>query len=255
MLVAERRSRIVDELHGARVVSTDELARSLNVSGETIRRDLTELERQGLLTRVYGGAAAVRSGPGEEEAPFVDRAVSNSDAKDRIGRAAASLVRPGQMIMIDVGTTAARVARALPKGLTATVVTCSLLAATELAGHPNLDVLVCGGRLRRGDLALSNSIAEAFFSDVHPDIAFLGSGGVDGRTGLTDYHLDEVMVRRTVLANAAASYALADATKFGRVARHRVSGFEALTGLITDEDPPASLRSSLATADCRVVIG
>src|ERR1700750_2087974 len=89
------------------------------------------------------------------------RAASGSEAKDLIGRAAAGLVRPGQLIVIDVGTTAAP-GGALPRDL---VATCSLLAAIELAERPNLEVLVCGGRLRGGDLALSNAMAQAFFAD------------------------------------------------------------------------------------------
>jgi len=81
------------------------------------------------------------------------------------------------LIVIDVGTTAARVARALPMDLVATVATCFAARAIELAERPNLEILVCGGRLSGGDLALSNTMAQAFFADLNPDIAFLGSGG------------------------------------------------------------------------------
>jgi len=236
VLPAERRARILDSLRGTRVVSTEDLAQSLSVSGETIRRDLAGLERQGLLARVHGGAA-LGSVPAGEEASFAERAASGSEAKERIGRAAAALVEPGQLIVIDVGTTAARVARALPMDLVATVATCSLLAAIELAERPNLEILVCGGRLRGGDLALSNTAAQAFFADLNPDIAFLGSGGVDAR-GVTDFHFDEAMVRKTIVKNAAASYVLADSTKFDRLARHRVAGWDTLAGLITDQRWP-----------------
>jgi len=251
VLPAERRARILDSLRGTRVVSTEDLAQSLSVSGETIRRDLAGLERQGLLARVHGGAA-LGSVPAGEEASFAERAASGSEAKERIGRAAAALVEPGQLIVIDVGTTAARVARALPMDLVATVATCSLLAAIELAERPNLEILVCGGRLRGGDLALSNTVAQAFFADLNPDIAFLGSGGVDAR-GVTDFHFDEAMVRKTIVKNAAASYILADSTKFDRLARHRVAGWDTLAGLITDQEPPTSIRSSISEAGGRIL--
>jgi DeoR family fructose operon transcriptional repressor len=251
VLPAERRARILDSLRGTRVVSTEDLAQSLSVSGETIRRDLAGLERQGLLARVHGGAA-LGSVPAGEEASFAERAASGSEAKERIGRAAAALVEPGQLIVIDVGTTAARVARALPMDLVATVATCSLLAAIELAERPNLEILVCGGRLRGGDLALSNTMAQAFFADLNPDIAFLGSGGVDAR-GVTDFHFDEAMVRKTIVKNAAASYVLADSTKFDRLARHRVAGWDTLAGLITDQDPPTSIRSSITEVGGRIL--
>ena len=252
MLPAERRARILDELRGTRVVSTEDLAQSLSVSGETIRRDLAGLERQGLLARVHGGAALARSLPAGEEASFAERAASGGEAKERIGRTAAALVEPGQLIVIDVGTTAARVARALPMDLVATVATCSLLAAIELAERPNLEILVCGGRLRGGDLALSNTAAQAFFADLNPDVAFLGSGGVDAR-GVTDFHFDEAMVRKTIVRNAAASYVLADSTKFDRLARHRVAAWDSLAGLITDQEPPTSIRSSITEAGGRIL--
>lgn len=255
MLVTERRARILEQLVGARAVGTEELARELGVSGETIRRDLAALEQQGRLSRVHGGAAAPLLQAAGEEASFAERASSGADAKSRIGRAAAALVRPNQLIVIDVGTTALQVARALPRDLTGTVATCSLLAATELADRPRLEVLVCGGRLRGGDLALAGAQAQAFFADLNPDIAFLGSGGVDARSGLTDYYLDEVAVRKTIIRNATASYVLADAAKLGRVAKHKVSDLRELAGLVTNGDPPDALAAAFADHGGHVVKG
>lgn len=254
MLAAERRARILEEIRGTRIVSTEDLSRVLGVSGETIRRDLSSLERQGQLARVHGGAAAPSVGAAGDEASFAERASSSADVKDRIGRTAAALVRPGQTIVVDVGTTALRVARALPMDLSATVATCSLLAATELADRPNLEVLVCGGRLRGGDLALSNTLAQAFFADLHPDIVFLGSGGVDAQAGLTDYHLDEAMARRSMIRNASASYILADSSKLGRVVKHRVADLGEVTGLITDVEPPADIWSEFNASGGQVLV-
>lgn len=223
MLPVERHSRIGEALRASRVVSTDELARRLGVSAETIRRDLVLLERRGILARVHGGATIALARAAGEEAPFTERTGTAPEAKRRIGQAAAALARPGQTIVIDVGTTAVDVTRALPPAFTGIVATCSLLVAAELAERSGVEVLVCGGRLRGGDLALSGPAAQAFFADLHPDIAFLGSGGVDAVAGLTDYYLDEIAVRRTILRNATRSYVLADSSKFGRIARHRVA--------------------------------
>jgi DeoR family fructose operon transcriptional repressor len=254
VLAAERRVRILEEVRGTRIVSTEDLSRALDVSGETIRRDLAGLEREGLLDRVHGGAAAPAARATGEEASYADRAASAQSAKERIGRAAAALVQSGQTVIIDVGTTALRVAHALPMDLTATVATCSLLVAAELADRPNLEVLVCGGRLRGGDLALSNTVAQAFFADLHPDVAFLGSGGVDTEAGLTDFYLDEAIVRRTMVRNAAAAYVLADSSKLGRVAKHRVVGLDELTGLITDEEPPPNVRSAFTASGGQILL-
>ncbi|WP_028921763.1 DeoR/GlpR family DNA-binding transcription regulator [Pseudonocardia acaciae] len=254
MLPAERHSRILDLLRSMRTVSTDDLVQRLDVSPETIRRDLAELERRGELRRVHGGAVEAKAATGEE-ASFGERLVTRTEAKVVIGRLAAGLVSPGQTVIIDVGTTALEVARALPADFHGTVATCSLLAATELVGRPGLTVLVSGGRLRGGDLALSNAHAVGFFADLHADVAFLGSGGLDAAHGLTDYHLDEVATRRTILANSQRAFVLADAAKHGRVAPHRVCGLDALAGLITDGPPDDELARALERAGAAVHAG
>ncbi|MGW0588560.1 DeoR/GlpR family DNA-binding transcription regulator [Streptosporangium sp. NPDC002607] len=245
VLPAERHARIGEALRISRVVSTDDLAHELGVSAETIRRDFVALERQGRLSRVHGGATITLGQAAGEEAPFAERTGTAADAKTRIGRAAAGLVHPGQTVVIDVGTTAVQVARALPLDFTGTVATCSLLVAAELSERPGIEVLVCGGRLRGGDLALSNSVAQAFFADLNPDVAFLGSGGVDAAAGLTDYYLDEIAVRKIVLRNATRSYVLADSSKFGLVARHRVAELGELGGLITEAEPPSGIQDAI----------
>jgi DeoR family transcriptional regulator, fructose operon transcriptional repressor len=252
MLAEERRIRVVRALDDAGTLSTDELARQLDVSPETIRRDLVQLEQQGVLRRVHGGATRAPGLRGEEPT-FLERAESAADAKRRIGLLAAGTVSPGQTLAFDVGTTSLAVARALPITFHGTVVTCSLLVASELAGRPGLEVLVTGGRVRGGDLAVSNAQAIAYLHDIHADVAFLGSGGISAEAGVTDFHLDEVATRRVLIVNSAASYLLADSTKFGRVAAHRVCGFEDLTGIISDEEPPPGLRRAIVDAGAQVI--
>ncbi|MFB9676071.1 DeoR/GlpR family DNA-binding transcription regulator [Streptosporangium vulgare] len=254
MLPTERHSRIGEVLRACRVVSTDDLARELGVSAETIRRDLVLLERRGTLARVHGGATIALGQAAGEEAPFAERTGTAADAKRRIGRAAAGLARSGQTVVIDVGTTAVQVARALPLDFSGIVATCSLLVAAELSERPGVEVLVCGGRLRAGDLAISNSVAQAFFADLNPDIAFLGSGGVDATAGLTDYYLDEIATRRIILRNAARSYVLADSSKFGLVARHRVVDLWETAGLITEAEPPPAIRDAVTREGGTVVL-
>ncbi|RKT87110.1 DeoR family transcriptional regulator, glycerol-3-phosphate regulon repressor [Saccharopolyspora antimicrobica] len=252
MLAVERHALITEMVRSAQIVSTDTLMRELAVSGETIRRDLVALEERGVLTRVHGGAASTEP-PISQEPPVEQRRRLGAGNKNKIGRAAASLVRDGQIIMIDVGTTAVAVARALPAGLSATVLTNSLVVASELADRAELDVLVSGGRVRSGDLALSNATAAGFFAETYPDIAFLGSGGLHPEAGLTDYHLEEIAVRRTVLANAHRSYALVSSEKFGRIAGHHVCSLDQLTGVVVDTEPTGDLRNALSEAAVDVV--
>lgn len=235
MLPVARHDAIVDLVNDAHTVSTDELVSRLGVSAETVRRDLALLEERGAIRRVHGGAASLlRRGTGEE-ASFSERAVRRQHAKTAMARLAVDLLEPGQTVVIDIGTSAVEVARAIPHSFRGTIVTPSLLVAIELAGRQGIQLLVSGGRVRGGDLACAGAHARALFADVYADVAFIGSGGVNAAAGLTDYHLDEVDVRRTIIANSAASYILADSSKLGQIGPHRVCDLRSVAGLITDE--------------------
>jgi DeoR family transcriptional regulator, fructose operon transcriptional repressor len=255
VLAVQRHALIRDAVRTAGVIGTDELARRLEVSVETIRRDLLQLERVGALRRVHGGAAAL-PGPGDgsrEEASFAERSASGVADKRAIGARAATLVEDGMTIVLDVGTTVLEVARALPATLRATVATCSIPVAVELATRERIEVLVSGGRLRAGDLALSDAQAVAFFADLHADIAFLGSGGVDAAAGLTDFYRDEAATRRIMIEHAARAYAVAEAGKLGAVAPHRVCDLAALTGGTTHGQVPAGRRTEIRRAGTQLL--
>lgn len=252
MLAEERRLQIVRALEDAGTLSTEQLAQRLKVSAETVRRDLVTLDQQGRLQRVHGGA--MTSTPvRHDEPPFAERAIVAAEAKHRIAQVAAGMVEPGQTLAFDVGTTVLAVARALPASFYGVVVTCSLLVAAELAGRPGVEVLAAGGRVRGGDLAVSNAHTVAFFQDVHADVAFLGTGGVAPEAGLTDFYLDEVVTRRVILANASQSYALADTSKLGKVAPHRVCQLDELSAVITDERPPRSLAGAIRDTGVQLI--
>jgi DeoR family fructose operon transcriptional repressor len=202
------------------------------VSPETIRRDLMSLEGQGLARRVYGGV--VHPVSRAFEPPFEQRRVEGLARKRAMAQVAAALIGPGATVTLDVGTSVAEVARALPLGHSGRVLTCSLLVADELAGRPGIEVVVSGGRVRPGDMACSGPTAEAFFSRYFADRAFLGSGGVPPAAGLTDYHLDEIAVRQLIIERSRERYVLAGSTKVGHIAVGQVCPLDALTAVITD---------------------
>ncbi|MDQ2877214.1 MAG: DeoR/GlpR transcriptional regulator, partial [Actinomycetota bacterium] len=161
--------------------------------------------------------------------------------KRAIAALAASLVEPGDTIVIDVGTTALEVARALPAAFRGRVLTSSVPAAMELSARDGVELMLAGGQVRPGDAACSGAHAEAFYDDFYADRAFLGSGGVHPEAGLTDYYPAEVVVRRTIIAHTAASYVLADSSKLGVIAVHRVCPLDRIAAVITDgeENPGA----------------
>ena len=163
MLPTQRRQAILAEVRQAKAVSAEELARQFGVSLETIRRDLRGLRDQGLLERVYGGALSVRS----TEGTFATRSALHAERKLAIARLAATLIGPDDTIVIDVGTTALEVARALPAAFRGRVLTNSVPAAMELAGTGRtIELLLSGGQVRTGDAACYGAQAEAFFARV-----------------------------------------------------------------------------------------
>ena len=249
MLPTQRRQAILAELRQAKAVSAEELARRFGVSLETIRRDLRGLRDRGLLERVYGGALSVRTAEGD----FATRSILHATRKQAIAQLAASLVEPGDTIVIDIGTTALEVARALPETFRGRVLTNSVPAVMALAEREEIELLLSGGQVRHGDAACFGAQAEAFFADFYTDKAFLGSGGVHAQAGLTDYHPPEVATRRTIIAHAAASYVLADSSKLGTIAVHRVCPLSRVTAVLTDSEASAEAVQALTAAGCTVI--
>jgi DeoR family transcriptional regulator, fructose operon transcriptional repressor len=251
MLPTQRRQAILAEVSQRSAVAADDLAREFDVSVETIRRDLRDLERRGLLDRVYGGAT--RPAGRSSEGSFAARSTRHIQAKRAIAGLAAALVEPGETIVIDVGTTALEVARALPAAFRGRVLTNSVPAALELSAREHIEVLLCGGQVRGGDAACSGATAEAFFAEFYADRAFLGSGGVHPEAGLTDYYPAEVVVRRTIIAHTAACYVLADSSKLGAIAVHRVCPLDRVTAVLTDDAGPAESYQALAQAGVTIL--
>ena len=251
MLPTQRRQAILAQVRQESAVSADDLAREFGVSVETIRRDLRRLGEKGLLDRVYGGAT--RPAGRSREGSFAARSVRRMAAKRGIAQLAASLVEPGETLVIDIGTTALEVARALPETFRGRVLTNSVPAAMELAARDEIDLLLCGGQVRPGDAACSGAHAESFFAEFYADMAFLGSGGVHAEAGLTDYHPPEVITRRTIIAHSTASYVLADSSKLGAIAVHRVCPLSRVTAVLTDHEASAEIAGALARAGCTLM--
>jgi len=252
MLPSQRRQAILAEVRTATAVSAEALARRFAVSVETIRRDLRSLEQQGLLDRVYGGAT--RPSGRSSEGSFAARSVRNIARKRAIAALASSLVEPEETIIIDVGTTALEVARALPAAFHGRVLTNSVPVAMELSGRSDLELLLSGGQVRAGDGACSGSHAGDFFGEFYADRAFLGSGGVHPDAGLTDYYPAEVVVRRTIISHTAACYVLADSSKLGLIAVRRVCRLDQLTAVITDDEAAPGLVAELEGAGAAMLV-
>jgi DeoR family glycerol-3-phosphate regulon repressor len=238
-----RHSAIMAEITNTGSCTVADLARRLDVSGETIRRDIKRMASQGLLRKVHGGAT--RPGP-LHEASFEQRMTQNAAAKEAIARAAAAHIADGETLSFDTGTTTACVARALTGRRDLTVVTNSLDIARTMAGTSR--VFMAGGELHAELGAGLGPAAVDFVAQFRVRTAFLSVGAIDAEDGLTDFDVAEAQFSRALIDAAERVIVVADHSKFGKRALVRACEIDAIDMLITDAPPPAALADKLDKA-------
>lgn len=230
MLAAQRKDFLLARLDRDRRVVAKDVAAELGVSEDSVRRDLRELAAAGLCQRVYGGALPASPAV----ADYGTRRAVEVDSKQRVAAAAVALIRPGATVILDGGTTALAVTRALPAELAATVVTHSPTVAAALAGHRSVEVYMLGGRLFRHSLVACGAAAVEAAQVVHADLFLLGVTGVHPEAGLTTGDADEAAMKRALAQRAADTYVLASTEKIGAASRFAVLPYSAVAGVITD---------------------
>ncbi len=231
---AHERHRIILQLLAEQgSVTVTELCEKLGVSDMTVRRDLSALQSAGLLRRIHGGAVSTRGR--SYEPPFLTRVQEAREAKRAIAEFAATLVEEGDSIALDVGTTTLEMARCLTDKRDITVITASLPIANVLADHPDIRVILTGGILRPGERSMVGNIAESTFTRFHVDKAFIGIGGVDLNAGLTEYNLEDALVKKKLIASGQQHILLADSSKFGRVTFADVAPLSEIHQIVTDD--------------------
>ncbi len=235
-------------------MSVSELSANLSVTTETVRRDLSALERMGLIRRVHGGAIPT-SALASIESGISERDLANTDAKDAIAAAAiAVLPPPGSMIVIDAGSTTARFAALLPRDHRLTVVTHAVPIAARLAGMPHIDLVLLPGRVRPTTHAAVGADSVLALGAVRADVAFVATNGLSTVHGLTTPDRDEAATKRAIVAAARRTVVLADSTKIGVESSFRFATLSDVDVLITDSGIADDDASALAAADVEVVI-
>ena len=247
---SKRQREILRLLEREGTVALSDLARKLNVSLETIRRDIKPLAGSGSLVKMHG-AVSLLSTVGE--APFERRMRENSDAKRAIASAVAATIRDGDSIMMDTGTTTSFLARELLGHRRLTVVTNSSDIARTLATLNDNKVYMAGGELRSDNGAAFGSTAIDFVSRFSVTHAIISTGAVNAE-GMMDYDLEEAEFARTVLMRGRRTLVVTDHSKFGREGLVRVSGFDAITELATDRPPPGDIAEAIEAAGARLVV-
>ena len=247
----ERQQRILGLLRTGSV-SVPKLARQLNTSEITIRRDLVALKAQGKLLRVYGGAL-----PRERAAfefSFKEKEALQREAKESIGRAAASLVEADSVCFLDTGTTALAAARAMRAARPRTIVTVNLCIASEYVGQRETRVLVPGGEVGALSPDLYGDWTLETLSNVTVDLAFLGCDAVDLNDGFYSADTRTAAVCRLMIQRSRCAYLLADHTKFGRRSMCRIAPLEKLKGVVSDSGLPKETRKAIRRLGLDVIV-
>lgn len=251
MYAEERQQEILRRARAHGRVDVVTLAQEFEVTTETIRRDLTVLERAGVLRRVHGGGIPVER-LGFEPALSARDAVMTAE-KERIAKAALAELPDDGAIIIDAGTTTGRLVQILPADRELTVVVNSPPLATALATRPNLTVIMLGGRVRGRTLATVDDWALQPLSLLHVDVAFMGTNGCTVDKGLTTPDPAEAAIKRAMIRSAQRAVLLADHTKFTGNYLARFASLAEIDMVITDAGLDAGLAAELAAAGPEVV--
>ncbi|MGW5562452.1 DeoR/GlpR family DNA-binding transcription regulator [Streptomyces tendae] len=232
MYAPERQQEILRLARDGGRVDVVSLAEEFQVTAETIRRDLKALDRAGLLRRVHGGA--IPAGRLDFEPDLAERESTAADEKDRIARAALAELPAEGTLILDAGSTVARMAAAIPPDASLTVVTHSLPIAARLADHPGIQLHIVGGRVRHRTRAAVDAWALRAYGEIRADLAVVAANGFSAEHGLTTPDLAEAAVKRAALTAARRVVLLADSSKYAQEHFARFGALDDVDLLITD---------------------
>ncbi len=246
----DRKSEILSLLTQRGQIDVDSLAVQFGVAPQTVRRDLTALVDAGLVARTHGGAMLMRSGTSS----YDQRRLRNMPAKAAIAAKAAGIVKDGMSVAINIGTTTEQVARALMDHKDLTVITNNTNILQILRPAPVKALIVIGGEIRKEDGAIVGSEAVTSLAQYKVDVAIIGASALDADGSALDYDLREVAVSRAILANARQTVLVADHSKFGLPAPHRICRMDQLSHVVLDQAPPATFTQAAAEAGTELII-
>jgi DeoR/GlpR family transcriptional regulator of sugar metabolism len=243
-----RQQELLERLMQEGEVKIADLRQAFDVAEMTIRRDLEKLEGLGHLKRTFGGAIALG-----RDIALQDRAVTLTDEKLRIGRKAASYVRPGESLYIDGGTTTFQVARHLPAGAGLTVVTNAMNVAAELSAK-GISTLVTGGTLLAATLSMVGPVTANMLSRMAFDRAFLGTTGVNALHGFSNSNIDEAEIKKLAISRSAETTIVLDHTKFGEKVLVSFAPIDEVHRIVTDRMPEGEIAAACRKAGVEIAV-
>lgn len=252
MISEERKAILVQELNVNGYVHVAEMAKKLQITAATIRRDLSMLESQGICNRKRGGAVRTAQGVSFEPAFDVKR-IRFEDQKRLIAEAAQKLVLDGNAIILDAGSTTYALALQLLQRKNLKVVTNDLKIAVSLASNPNIHTIVTGGTARRYVFSLQGPQSEIFIKNLRVDQTFLGADAIHADGSIYNVNLDEVPIKQAMIAAASQVILVADSSKFEKTGFAKVCDLSQIDLVITDRNLPAEKLELIRSLNVPVV--
>jgi len=240
MIKEERQQLIINHLKQKKSAYLSELSELLQVSEDTVRRDIKNLSDQGLLKAVRGGAIAHSPTPHH----FRERQKYNAKQKELIAKKALRFVQNDQVIIFDGGTSALAVATALPRDIRITVITNSFPIANVIEDHPNAELIFAGGRLNKHSFATTGHETIQILRDIRADLAFLGICSLDVNLGITTNEYEDAQIKRAIVETSKHVIALATTDKLGTAEPYYICPASAIQTIVTDTDPGESFTAS-----------
>lgn len=250
--ITERHQFILQELKKTGTVNIQELSDLMQVSGVTIRKDLKILEDKNLLFRTHGGGSI--NNPYAIERPINEKEFINAEEKQSIAKAALSLIKQNDSIMIGSGTTVFELARALHPTKQVTVITPAVKVTLELSNRPNVEVLQLGGLIRQNSSSVAGSYAEYILENISCGILFIGVDGIDFDFGLSISNLTEAGLNQKMISTAQSVAILADHTKFGKRGIGKICDLDQVQYIVTDSRVSPETVKSLEDRGIKVIM-
>ncbi|MFJ7977819.1 DeoR/GlpR family DNA-binding transcription regulator [Peribacillus sp. JNUCC 23] len=253
MFASERQKIIMDKLMDQQRVTIKELSEEIKVSEATLRTDLSKMEESGLLKRTHGGAVLFEHQ--DSDTSFSMRESKNRDEKSAIAKKAAELLSSGQCIMLDASSTALELARILrDTSIRLTVVTSGINTALELNNHSDITVILLGGIVKRGSNSLEGNLGISILSQIHIDAMFTSANGFSIDSGLTDFSVYEVELKKAMVNASNKVIALLDHTKMNKNSIASFASIDQLDLIITNDELPDGYAAKLEDQGIEVLI-
>ena len=247
-----RQLLLLEEVRARKSATVEQLADTLGVTLQTVRRDVQRLAESGLLARFHGGVRVPSSTV--ENIAHTQRQTLNAEGKARIARAVAQEVPNGCSLILNIGTTTEAIAQALMHHRGLRVLTNNLNVAAILSSNPDCEVIVAGGVVRTRDRGIVGEAAVDFIRQFRVDIAIIGISGIEADGSLRDFDYREVKVAQTIVEHAREVWLAADHSKFNRPAMVQLATLDQIDRLFTDEPPPEPFPALLENADVQLVV-